>query len=99
MWQMCNRALRFQEFAQNGAAILLYLNRVWPDWEPALYLARDKKLIGMLPGAAPHCGPQPGGSSPALGWSVITIKPVEAGRSEWSAATEFLMKKLKNVIY
>jgi hypothetical protein len=32
---MCNRALQFREFGQNGTAILLYLDRAGPDWEPA----------------------------------------------------------------
>ncbi len=82
MWQMCNRALRFREFGQNGAAILLNLDRGRPDWKPAspptLYAARDEKLTGMLPGAALHCRPEPGGTSPALGWSVKTVKPVRS---------------------
>jgi hypothetical protein len=34
IWRMYNRALRFRESAQNGGAILLYLERVRPDWEP-----------------------------------------------------------------
>jgi hypothetical protein len=40
-------------------------------------LARDWKLIGILTGAALDCGPQPGGTSPALWWSVIAVKPIE----------------------
>ncbi len=34
MWQMCNKALQFREFGQNGAAILLYLDRARPVWKP-----------------------------------------------------------------
>ncbi len=70
MWQMCNRALRFWEFAQNGAAILLYLERVRPDWESppsTLYTSQDEKLIGMLPSATPHCRPRLVGLLPRLG--------------------------------
>jgi hypothetical protein len=32
---MCNRALQFWESAQNGAAILFYIERARPDCEPA----------------------------------------------------------------
>jgi hypothetical protein len=74
---MCNRVLRFHKSAQNGAAILLYLERVRPDWDPAspaLYVAQDEKLIGLLPDAAPHCGPLPGRTSTMLWWSVMTVK-------------------------
>ncbi len=50
---------------------------------PALYATRDGKLIGMLTGAAPDCRPQPGGTSPTLGWSVIAVK--QSGRGGgWS---------------
>jgi hypothetical protein len=35
IWRMCNTALQFQESTQNGGAILLYLERARPDWEPA----------------------------------------------------------------
>ncbi len=35
IWQMNNRALRFWKTTQNGAAILLYLERARPDCEPA----------------------------------------------------------------
>jgi hypothetical protein len=35
----------------------------------------------MLTGAAPHCKPQPGGTSPVLGWSVIAVKPVKTGET------------------
>jgi hypothetical protein len=42
-------------------------------------MSREEKLIGMLPGAAPHCRPRPGGTSPALRWSVITAKLVGSG--------------------
>ncbi len=41
----------------------------------ALSRARDRKLIGILTGAALDCGPQLGGTSPAHGWSVIAVKP------------------------
>jgi hypothetical protein len=34
IWQMCYRALRFRESAQNGAAIYLERARNRPDWEP-----------------------------------------------------------------
>jgi hypothetical protein len=35
IWRQCNRVLRFRESTQNSGAILLYLERVRPDWEPA----------------------------------------------------------------
>jgi hypothetical protein len=45
--------------------------------------------MGMLTGAALHCGPWPTGFSPVLGWSVMAVKPVEAGgltglRRDWT---------------
>ncbi len=54
-WPMCNRAQRFREFGQNGTAILLYLDSARPTGNPptpALYAARDEKLIGIR--LAPH---------------------------------------------
>jgi hypothetical protein len=45
---------------------------------PALYVVREQKMVGMLTDATPHCIPRPsGGASPALGWSVIAVKPNE----------------------
>ncbi len=62
IWQMCYRSLRFRKFAQNGAEIYLERVRNRPDWKPTspplLYMARDQKLIGMLPDTTPHCGPR-----------------------------------------
>jgi hypothetical protein len=45
---------------------------------PALFVARDRKLIGIMTGATADCGPHPGETSPALGWSVIAVK--QSGR-------------------
>ncbi len=79
----CYRTLWFRESGQNGVATLLHWERARdrPDWgpPPQLYVARDQKLIRTLTGAAPLCRPQPGGTSPALGWSVIAAKPVGSG--------------------
>jgi hypothetical protein len=80
-WRMCNRALQFRKSAKNGGAICCTLKEQGPTGNPptpALYTAQDEKLIGMLPGAAPHCRPRPSGTSPLLGWSVIPVKPVES---------------------
>jgi hypothetical protein len=77
--QRCNRALRFQEFGQNGAEILLYLDRARPDREsasPRILRGPGREIDRNVPGAALHCGPRPGRTSPALGWSVLTVKPV-----------------------
>jgi hypothetical protein len=46
---------------------------------PALYVAQDQNLIGMLTGATPHYGPWPGGMSPLLRWSVIAVNLVGSG--------------------
>ncbi len=80
--QMCNRALRFWQFGQNGAAILLYLDRARPDWEsasPLTLCGPGREIDRNVPGAARHCGPWPGRTSPALWWSVLTVKPVGSG--------------------
>jgi hypothetical protein len=80
--QMCNRALQFREFGQNGAAILLYLVRARPDCEsasPRTLRSPGREIDRNVPGAARHCGPQPGRTSPALRWSVLTVKPVGSG--------------------
>ncbi len=80
--QMCNRELRFWEFGQNGAAILLYLDRARPDCEsasPRTLRSPEQEIDRNVPGAARHCGPRPGRTSPALRWSVLTVKPVGSG--------------------
>ncbi len=46
----------------------------------ALCIAQDRKLIGILTGAVPDCGPQPVRTSPPLGWSEIAVKPSGRGR-------------------
>jgi hypothetical protein len=64
---VCHRALRFRKSAQNSAAPAIQKERERERARPhALYAARNQKLIGMLTGAAPYCGPGPGGTSPAL---------------------------------
>jgi hypothetical protein len=103
---MCNRALRFWESAQNGVAILLYLERVRPDWEPAspvFYAALEGKLIGMLPDAAPHCESRPGDFSRTR----VVCNDSKTGQKreglQGCAATEHLTKKpqhgCKNIIF
>jgi hypothetical protein len=37
----------------------------------------------ILTGAVPDCGPQLGGTSPALGWTVIAVKPTRRGSPRW----------------
>ncbi len=60
---------------------------------PALFTARDLKLIGILTGTALDSGPQPGVTSPALGWSVIAVRP--SGRGCWhGGAAEGLLTKI-----
>ncbi len=44
-----------------------------------LCMAQDRKLTGMLTGAASNCGPEHGGTFPTLGWSVIAVKPSRRG--------------------
>jgi hypothetical protein len=99
---MCNRAFRFRESAQNGAAILLYLERARPDWEPAsptLYVAWVEKLIGTMPDAAPHCGPRPDGTSHRAVVRMCGLYDSKTGRKreglQGHSATDFLMKNVK----
>jgi hypothetical protein len=50
---------------------------------PALSTARDQKPIAIQT-AVSDCGPQPGQTSPILGWSVIAVKPSRRrGSAEW----------------
>jgi hypothetical protein len=48
---------------------------------PVLCAAWDQKLIEILTGAALDCGPQPGRTSPDLGWSVIAV--ILSGSEQW----------------
>jgi hypothetical protein len=48
--------------------------------------ARDRKLTGMFTGAVPGCGTRHGGTSSALGWSVIAVKPSRRGGG-WQGLT------------
>jgi hypothetical protein len=92
----------------DDAAILLYCTykETGPTGNPlppALYAARDEKVIGMLTDIAPHCEPQHGRTSPVLGWSIMTVKPVGSRRtyddktSNWMSKCHFFMsfQKLK----
>jgi hypothetical protein len=64
---------------------------------PALSTAWDRKPISVMTGAAPDCSPQPGRTSPTLGWSVIAVKPSRRGDRQGGAAAELLTKNIKNV--
>jgi hypothetical protein len=114
---MCHRAIEAAGFRkpQIGAAPAVHLERardrarLRTHLHPALYTARYWKLAGMLIGASPDCGPQPGGTSPALGWSVLAVKPSGRGglgrgrhgrtsdenMSKWTAKHNFLRSCLK----
>jgi hypothetical protein len=53
------------------------------DLPPALCMAWDWKLIGILTGTMPDCRPQKIGTSPAFGWSERAVKPSRSeGESE-----------------
>jgi hypothetical protein len=59
-------------------------------------MAWDRKLIGILTVAILDYRPKPGRTSPALGWSVITVKPSGTGGSWQGGATAgFLMNYIK----
>jgi hypothetical protein len=49
-------------------------------------------MTGMLTGGSPDCGPQPGGTSPALGRSVIAVKLSERGVGRVALAARILTK-------
>jgi hypothetical protein len=77
---VCNRALWFWEFAQNGAAPwrLRKSKRADLTENPlphALFTSLDRKLIGILTVAMPECRPQPIRTSSILGWSETAEKP------------------------
>ncbi len=98
-WQMRNRALRFWEFGQNCAALLLYLDRATPDWEPAspyTLCGPGQEIYRNVPSAALHCGPRPDWTSPALRCSVVAVKPVRSGEDGMVAPRQnFCGKNIK----
>jgi hypothetical protein len=47
-----------------------------------------------MTGATPDCEPQPGQPSPALGWSVISVKPSGKGGGQQGDATAGLLMKI-----
>ncbi len=83
--------LRFWVFAQNGTVTSVHLERAREQARLrtrcplAISLAQDQKLIGILTGDVPDCGPQPGRISPTLGWSVIAVilSGGGGGLAEW----------------
>ncbi len=83
------RVCRFREIDQIGAAPTVHLERARDRVRlqtcdpPALSTARDQKLISILTGAAPDCGPQPGQTFPTLRWSVIAVKLSRRGSAGW----------------
>ncbi len=103
IWGVCIEHCGFRESAQNGAATLI--GPLWKSKRPARLrthhpphstrqgLETDRNFIG----AAPHCGPRPGGTSLALAWSVIAVKTGRK-RGWWQSndATELLTKKRQN---
>ncbi len=98
---MCHRALRFRKSAQKVRR-QLYSKKEresGPDWEPATprtLRGLRRKLIGMLTGAAPHCGPRPGATSPAIRWSVSTVKlSGRGGVGNMSSRPDFWQKNVK----
>jgi hypothetical protein len=70
---------------------------------PTLSTARDRKQFGNPTGAAPDFGPQPGRTSPALGWSVLAVKPRGGGGRQGGTAARLLMKNhqkgCQNIIF
>jgi hypothetical protein len=68
------------KFAQNGVAPAVHLERAREQTRlrtcnpPVLCLAWDRKLIGILTSIVKDCGLLPGGTSSALGWSVIKVE-------------------------
>ncbi len=75
------RGRRFWEQAQIGAAPAVHLERAREraQLRTRLPLHSTRPATGnwleFLTGAAPDCGPLPGGTSPGLTWSVQTVKP------------------------
>jgi hypothetical protein len=82
--RVCNRALQFWE---SGRMVWQHYctekeQETSPNENPppsALYMAHEQELIGMLTGAAQHCGPWSERTSPSLGWSVKAVKLVGSG--------------------
>jgi hypothetical protein len=74
---MCHRTI---EAAQIGVVSTVQFERARERAQlrtchpPALSKYWDRKLTGILAGAMPDYGLQPGETSPSLGWSVITVK-------------------------
>ncbi len=105
IWKLCNRAVRFkicQEWCGN-ISTLRKSKRARPNENPptpTLCAVWNWNLTEMLTSAALDCRPQTGRTSPALRWSVITVKLSGRGGG-WQGviATGILMKTRQNIIF
>ncbi len=66
---------------------------------PALSTTQDQKPNCIMTGGTPDYGPRPGGTPPALGWSVIAVKSSERGGSAGGTTAGLLTKIRQNVIF
>jgi hypothetical protein len=82
---MCHWAIELWEIAQIGVAPTVHLQRgreaarLRTRHSPALSTTQDQKPNCIMTGGTPDCGPHPGGTPPALGWSVIAVKSSRGG--------------------
>jgi hypothetical protein len=86
IWQVCNRAMQFWKSALNGVARSVHWERVrqWAQLRtchPRILHGPGPDIDWNVDCTAPDSGRQPSGTSPALGWSVITVKPMGRGGS------------------
>jgi hypothetical protein len=105
IWRMCNRALRFRfrESAQNSEAILLYLERVRPDWEPASPRTLRSPGREIDRNVACHRTTLRTTARRDFSCALVVCNSSKTSRKGecWnvSAATELLTKKCQNVIF
>ncbi len=100
----------FWELAQIGAVPTVHLERVRHQtqlrtcYPSTLRCLGPEKKNAILTGIAPHCGPQPSGTSPALGWSILAVKPSRRGGGQQGSVAAGLPTKIcqnapKNIIF
>jgi hypothetical protein len=97
---VCHRALRVSEICPERCCASYTVRkreRAGPTENlppPALYAARDRKLIRMLTGAALHCGPQPGGDfSPSRVVCIHSKTKWKGGGPQYGSTARLLTKK------
>ncbi len=96
------RGRRFRKIPHIGAAPAVHLERARERAQLRTCLPQHStrpptgNWLEFMTGAAPYCGPRPGGTSSSLGWSVYAVKPGGRGGAAEDAAAWLLTKIRQN---